>query len=744
MELLGNNPSMQDLIEKLNEVVGSLNNSLPNTDSEIAEVKKLVSFGSGVLAGRLNAKLWYFKTQELMTASTELCEGDSCFVLKNGATTGEGTFEYWYIYKTSDVVDIVNSYVDLSNPDLVAVKLQDMTLKDVKDTLSAQISDQSKDLNTKISNLRTDTETALSGKADLVNGLIPASQLPSYVDDIIESWLEDIEFPENAYAKEDTEMTTPLTPEFSKIYVNLLNNKTYRWGGNFYVEVSKSLAIGETATTAFAGDRGKILETKIQNSINYVTPEMFGAKGDSTTDDTAAIESALASGKDVILGKDKTYLITRDIQIKGGCVIKNGTLLLKNSTIICEQEIKFDRKGFLLNNLTIIIDDYATKSAIKVTKCFSGTICNVTIKSKTNGINSSWNGLDVVSDSAENGVLFLNIAKCRISGAKIGIDVVASNEGYITSCNFNDITIESFTEMGVKISGSDAFANRFINLNIDDNFSSNVDRYGIYVINTSNNIFDKFNIWADAINGDNLKQFYAIKVSNIYDYSKNMTFNGYAEGIIDASTKYLLKYCKCDFYYAEFNTIEKTRKAIGQVTNTNYGSNKYPGDNYLTSRNSYGNSNNIYTSYHTGDIRLNVHGSGKHGVSFSMSGNGKKGRIIIDCECNSNVTLLITDNEGTAIYSNTLSCTNRTIFTSDIITLNDFSVYVYTESNDVIHIYGLNLNLCNESDFATKMHKELFSSGTPSSINSIVVDPYTGKVYKLSTNDGTNITLSQI
>lgn len=263
MELLGNNPSMQDLIEKLNEVVESLNNSLPNTDSEIAEVKKLVSFGSGVLAGRLNAKLWYFRTQELMTASTELCEGDSCFVLKDGATTGEGTFEYWYIYKTSDVVDIIDSYVDLSNPDLVAVKLQDMTLKDVKDTLSAQISDQSKDLNTKISNLRTDTETALSGKADLVNGLIPASQLPSYVDDIVESWLEDIEFPENAYAKEDTEMTTPLTPEFSKIYVNLLNNKTYRWGGSFYVEVSKSLAIGETATTAFAGNRGKVVEENV-------------------------------------------------------------------------------------------------------------------------------------------------------------------------------------------------------------------------------------------------------------------------------------------------------------------------------------------------------------------------------------------------------------------------------------------------------------------------------------------------
>lgn len=129
MELLGNNPSIQDLIEKLNEVIGSLNNSLPNTDSEIAEVKKLVSFGSNVLAGRLNAKLWYFKTQELMKASTELCEGDSCFILNPGSNTGEGTFEYWYIYKTADVGEILDSYIELANPDLVGVKIQELTFK---------------------------------------------------------------------------------------------------------------------------------------------------------------------------------------------------------------------------------------------------------------------------------------------------------------------------------------------------------------------------------------------------------------------------------------------------------------------------------------------------------------------------------------------------------------------------------------------------------------------------------------
>lgn len=129
MELLGNNPSMQDLIQKLNEVVESLNTNLSSTNSEITEVKELVSFGSNILASRLNEKLWYFKTQELMTASTELCEGDSCFILNPGSNTGEGTFEYWYIYKTTDVGEILDSYVELANPDLVGVKIQELTFK---------------------------------------------------------------------------------------------------------------------------------------------------------------------------------------------------------------------------------------------------------------------------------------------------------------------------------------------------------------------------------------------------------------------------------------------------------------------------------------------------------------------------------------------------------------------------------------------------------------------------------------
>ena len=84
--------------------------------------------------------------------------------------------------------------------------------------------------------------TALAGKADLIGGKIPTSQLPSYVDDVLE------------YANL---AAFPATGETGKIYVALDTNLTYRWSGTAYVEISKSLALGETSSTAYRGDRGK-------------------------------------------------------------------------------------------------------------------------------------------------------------------------------------------------------------------------------------------------------------------------------------------------------------------------------------------------------------------------------------------------------------------------------------------------------------------------------------------------------
>ena len=84
------------------------------------------------------------------------------------------------------------------------------------------------------------------------SGFILSSQLPPSVDEILEGYLYN-----NAFY-EDEEHDVEIDAQSSKIYVDLNNNLTYRWSGTAYVEISKSLAIGETSSTAYRGDRGKI------------------------------------------------------------------------------------------------------------------------------------------------------------------------------------------------------------------------------------------------------------------------------------------------------------------------------------------------------------------------------------------------------------------------------------------------------------------------------------------------------
>lgn len=88
------------------------------------------------------------------------------------------------------------------------------------------------------------------------DGLISSMYLPSYVDDVLEY---------------STFSALPATGESGKIYVTLDTNLTYRWSGTSYVEISKSLALGETADTAYAGNKGK----ENRDSINRLKNATF-------------------------------------------------------------------------------------------------------------------------------------------------------------------------------------------------------------------------------------------------------------------------------------------------------------------------------------------------------------------------------------------------------------------------------------------------------------------------------------
>lgn len=124
-------------------------------------------------------------------------------------------------------------------------------------------------------------------------GLIPSSQLPAYVDDVIEVATFD-ELPE--------------VGEAGKIYVTLDTNLTYRWSGTRYIEISQSLALGETSSTAYAGDKGKVT-TDIVTSI--------GTKVGLTTivpSDTAVQINSMGIDRDDLDSRFNRRIVSLDIQ----------------------------------------------------------------------------------------------------------------------------------------------------------------------------------------------------------------------------------------------------------------------------------------------------------------------------------------------------------------------------------------------------------------------------------------------
>lgn len=118
-----------------------------------------------------------------------------------------------------------------------------------------------------------------NGLAELDStGKVPASQLPSFVDDVIEGYLY------NGKLYKESGHTTEISGESGKIYVDLSTEKTYRWSGSTFVVISDTLALGETSTTAYRGDRGKAA---------YEHSQLAHARTDATKTEASATNGNL-------------------------------------------------------------------------------------------------------------------------------------------------------------------------------------------------------------------------------------------------------------------------------------------------------------------------------------------------------------------------------------------------------------------------------------------------------------------
>ena len=127
-------------------------------------------------------------------------------------------------------------------------------------------------------------------------GKVPSSQLPSFVDDVIEV---------------DSFDLLPETGETGKIYVTKDTNLTYRWSGSQYVEISESLALGETSSTAYPGDKGKATTDKVNaHTSDYNNPHEVNKLqvGLGNVDNTADLDKPVSNATQELVDNTKKEL----------------------------------------------------------------------------------------------------------------------------------------------------------------------------------------------------------------------------------------------------------------------------------------------------------------------------------------------------------------------------------------------------------------------------------------------------
>lgn len=133
-----------------------------------------------------------------------------------------------------------------------ASQIFDEELNKYQSEINTQLGISDDSLHKELTNFKN-TKGKANGLASLDDsGKVPSTQLPSYVDDVLEFTQLD---------------QLPNLGESGKIYVVTSTNLQYRWSGNDYVEISKSLALGETSSTAYPGDKGKAT-TDVVNSLS--------------------------------------------------------------------------------------------------------------------------------------------------------------------------------------------------------------------------------------------------------------------------------------------------------------------------------------------------------------------------------------------------------------------------------------------------------------------------------------------
>lgn len=275
--------------------------------------------------------------------------------------------------------------------------------------------------------LDTSLKGVNNGLAELDSGgLVPSSQLPSYVDDVLE------------YADF---ASLPVTGATGKIYITLDNNLTYRWSGSAYVEISASLALGETSSTAYRGDRGKTAYDHSQltsgNPHNVTKSDVGLGSVDNVSASSLRDRSTHTGTQTASTISDFQTTVSANSDVSANTSARHSALTVTDST-----EIDFTLTG---QDLTASLK----AGSIDETKLDASTNASLDLAdsslqpaniSDTAYDDTSWNGVTTIAPSKNAVRDKINTMDSTIAGKQDALGYTAEN-----SANKENTTIDTNT-----------------------------------------------------------------------------------------------------------------------------------------------------------------------------------------------------------------------------------------------------------------------------------------------------------
>lgn len=322
---------------------------------------------------------------------------------------------------------LVNSYADLVKPetwtdeqggiwkyDCMLVSCKDRPGKVYQLSPGADYTKESSwiligdtsELNNKVQEF-IDSKGAPNGLASLnESGIIPSAQLPSYVDDVIEV---------------DTFSNLPGTGESGKIYIVQDTNLTYRWSGTAYVEISKSLALGETSSTAYPGDKGKAT-TDVVNSLsdNLVNDVLVSQSDKNSVSLTikSITKNPVKKNKELLLVDGEPILLTDNTPILLADNVNDGLYDQADDKLITINQASSFTAGVMSASDKTKLDGLKAQAEIDTSISNVQNNLNAHINNRTNPhrVTKEQIGLDQVDNTSDANKPISNATQTALNG----------------------------------------------------------------------------------------------------------------------------------------------------------------------------------------------------------------------------------------------------------------------------------------------------------------------------------------